>query len=130
MLKYLTLDQTYSIQMDNPGQDCMKACFADLHRKSGFYILKVIWSINTSIYHDKQLLHFSRCVCINHLIQVVRLAQNPPSPLDYFLHSSSPVGEGWKSLTVGHCLKVFSTIQGKTVARHFCNFSSEALQSQ
>ena len=40
----------------------------------------------------------------------------------------SAVGEGWKTLTVGHCLKVFSTIQGKTVARHFCNFSSEALQ--
>ena len=34
----------------------------------------------------------------------------------------SPVGEVWKTLTVGHCLKVFSTIQEY-------NFSSEALQS-
>ena len=40
----------------------------------------------------------------------------------------SPVGEGRKTLTVGHYLKVFSTIQGKTMARHFCNFSSEAVQ--
>ena len=30
--------------------------------------------------------------------------------------------------TVGHCFQVFSTIQGKTKAKHFCNFSSEALQ--
>ena len=45
---------------------------------------------------------------------------------------ASPVdaseGHGWKTLTVGHCLKVFSTIQGKTKARHFCNFSSESPQ--
>ena len=40
----------------------------------------------------------------------------------------SPVGEGWKTLTVGHRLKVISRIQGKIVARNFCSFSSEALQ--
>ena len=40
----------------------------------------------------------------------------------------SPVGEGWKTLTVGHRLKVISRIQEKTVARNFCSFSSEALQ--
>ena len=38
---------------------------------------------------------------------------------DLQVHSSSLMGEGWKTLTVGHCLKVFSTIQGKTMARHF-----------
>ena len=43
--------------------------------------------------------------------------------------ANSPVDEGWKTLTKGHCLKVFLTIQGKAMARHFCNFSSEALQS-
>ena len=40
----------------------------------------------------------------------------------------SPVGEGWKTLTVGHRLKIISRIQEKTVARNFCSFSSEALQ--
>ena len=42
--------------------------------------------------------------------------------------SDSPVGEGWKTLTVAIVFHLFSTIQGKTVARNFCNFSSEALQ--
>ena len=43
--------------------------------------------------------------------------------------STSQVGEGWKTLTVAHCLKVISRIQERTVARNFCRFSSEALQS-
>ena len=41
---------------------------------------------------------------------------------------TSPMGEGWKTLTVCHRLKVISKIQEKTVARNFCSFSSEALQ--
>ena len=38
--------------------------------------------------------------------------------------------EGWKTLTVGHSLKVISRIQEKTLARNFCSFSSEALRLQ
>ena len=38
-------------------------------------------------------------------------------------------GEVSKTLTVGHCFQVFSTIHGKTMAKHFCYFCSEALQS-
>ena len=38
-------------------------------------------------------------------------------------------GEGWKTLTVGHCLKVISTIQKKTVARHFCNLAPRLYNS-
>ena len=49
--------------------------------------------------------------------------------LFFYATGCSPVGEGWKTLTVTIVFQVFSTIQGKTVARNFCNFSSEALQS-
>ena len=41
---------------------------------------------------------------------------------------SSLGDEGWKTLTIGHCFQVFSTIQRKTMARHSCYFSSKALQ--
>ena len=37
-------------------------------------------------------------------------------------------GEVWKTISVGHRLKVISRIQEKTVARNFCSFSSKALQ--
>ena len=47
-----------------------------------------------------------------------------PSVMDF-----SQGGEVWKILSVGHSLKVISRIQEKTVARKFCSFSSEALQS-
>ena len=51
-------------------------------------------------------------------------------PVLIFYFGISPVGQGWKSLSVAIVFQVFSTIQGKTAARNFCNFSSEALQSQ
>ena len=57
------------------------------------------------------------------------------SSLYYYFHSL-PVLQGgtvWgmrveKSFSVAFVFQVFSTIQGKTKARDFCYFSSEALQ--
>ena len=46
-----------------------------------------------------------------------------------FLVQSSQGGEVLKILSVGHRLNLISRIQEKTVARNFCSFSSEALQS-
>ena len=41
----------------------------------------------------------------------------------------SPGGEVLKILSVGHCLNLILRTQENTVARNFCSFSSEALQS-
>ena len=38
-------------------------------------------------------------------------------------------GEGWDTLTMGPCFLVFSTIQGKTRAKHLLSLCSEAVQS-
>ena len=54
-----------------------------------------------------------------------RVIMKPPKKSE---RQTSPEGEGWETFTVGHCLKVFSIMQGKTMAGHFCNFSFEALQ--
>ena len=45
------------------------------------------------------------------------------------LGRSSPGGEVLKILSVGHRLNLISRIQEITLARNFCSFSSEALQS-
>ena len=37
-------------------------------------------------------------------------------------------GGGWKTLSVGHCISSILDIQGKTMAKPFCRFSSEAMQ--